>query len=455
VTSPATQRAMSGWGRNTWSSASVTTARDIGQLRAALSANDRRPFLPRGLGRAYGDAALNGDGEILDMTSLAGVRSHDPETGLTDVWAGTSIDDLLRRFVPRGWFPPVTPGTRYVTVGGAIASDVHGKNHHVAGSFSQHVTSFNLLTPDGELRTVRPGEPAFRATAGGMGLTGVIVAATVQLLPVRTSAMLVRTERLGDLDALMSRMQERDGAYRYSVAWLDTLASGRSLGRGVLTCGEHAELEQLEGRWAADPLRYRSRAVLATPPGIPGGLLRPATVGAFNELWFRRAAIDGEELESIGRFFYPLDGVRDWNRIYGPRGFLQYQYVVPDAADDVVTESVRRLSAARSPAFLAVLKRFGAGNDAPLSFPMPGWTLALDLPESMPGLTPLLRGLDELVTQAGGRVYLSKDSRLTPETLQAMYPRLEEWRSLAADLDPQGRMASDLSRRVGLRSRAT
>jgi decaprenylphospho-beta-D-ribofuranose 2-oxidase len=253
----------------------------------------------------------------------------------------------------------------------------------------------------------------------------------------------------------MSRMEERDGTYRYSVAWLDTLAQGAALGRGVLTSGEHAQPADIAGGpWGRDPLRYASRSVYGAPRGVPGGLLRPSTVGAFNELWFRRAAINHIGPESIARFFHPLDAVRNWNRIYGPQGFLQYQYVVPFAAHEVVTESVRRLSAARSPAFLAVLKRFGNAADAPLSFPMPGWTLALDLPAALPGLNALLRGLDELVVQAGGRVYLSKDSRLAPDMLRAMYPRLEEWRALVEELDPHSRMASDLARRVGLQNPA-
>jgi decaprenylphospho-beta-D-ribofuranose 2-oxidase len=281
----------------------------------------------------------------------------------------------------------------------------------------------------------------------------VVLEATFRLLPIETSLMRIDTDRLPDLDTVMDRMAEGDDGYRYSVAWIDSLATGRHLGRSILTRGDHARVSDLQGSRCADkPLCYSPNARLQAPRNIPGGLLNRFTVAAFNELWFRKAPahrVGG--LESIPTFFHPLDMVRDWNRIYGPRGFLQYQFAVPFGAegDALVRRSLEKLSAARCPSFLAVLKRFGP-QDGLLSFPTQGWTLALDVPAAHPGLGPLLDGLDEEVAGAGGRVYLAKDSRLRPEFVPAMYPRLEAWRAIRDRLDPDRVMNSDLNRRLGL-----
>ncbi|MFE0803138.1 FAD-binding protein [Streptomyces sp. NPDC058812] len=442
---------VTGWGRTAPTVARVIRPRTFQEAADAVRDCGVRGGIPRGLGRAYGDAAQNAGGDVLDMTALDRVHAIDVDGGTVLCDAGISLHRLMEVLLPLGWFVPVTPGTRYVTVGGAIGADIHGKNHHVSGSFARHVLSFELLTADGRVRTVDRGTPLFDATAGGMGLTGVILTATVRLQPVETSLMSVDTERADDLDDLMARLTATDHRYRYSVAWIDLLARGAATGRAVLTRGDHAPLEALPDRARREPLAFRTSRLPAAPDLVPEGLLSRATVGLFNELWYRKAPrLRRGELQRISAFFHPLDGVPHWNRIYGRGGFVQYQFVVGHGREDALRRVVGRISAQRCPSFLAVLKRFGEADPGWLSFPVPGWTLALDIPAGLPGLGTFLDGLDEEVAKAGGRVYLAKDSRLRPELLAAMYPRLDDFRALRAELDPRGVFTSDLSRRLTL-----
>jgi decaprenylphospho-beta-D-ribofuranose 2-oxidase len=433
--------------------AQVADPADADEVAGLVKDARNRGVIARGLGRSYNNAAQNGGRVVVRTTAMRDVLSFDPSTGEVSCEAGVSLEQLMTGFLPAGWFVPVSPGTRQVTVGGAIASDVHGKNHHSAGSFARHVTSFDLLTADGAVRTVTPeSEPElFWGTAGGMGLTGIILRATIRLKRVETSRILVDTVRTADIDETMAHLSASDANYDYTVAWTDCLATGGSLGRSVITSGNFAAVGDLRYRDRGKPLAFSPSALVGAPPVFPTGLINARTVALLNEVWYRKAPRRRTgEIQTIGTFFHPLDGIRNWNRVYGPAGFRQYQYVVPFGSEDVVRRSLERISALRAPSFVTVLKRFGEGDPGMLSFPMPGWTLALDFPARTPWLSRLLAELDELVLGAGGRLYLAKDSRIPPEMMEPMYPRLGDFRRLRAKVDPEGVFGSDLSRRLHL-----
>ncbi len=442
---------LTGWGRTAPTSATLARPGSADEVAALLketaAPGTGRGLIARGLGRAYGDAAQNAGGTVLDCTALPASWTLDPEAGEVTASAGTSLHDLMTALVPRGWFVPVTPGTRYVTVGGAIAADVHGKNHHVDSSFGAHLRSLTLVTADGGARVLGPDDDLFWATVGGMGLTGVIVEATFSCVPIETSRMRVDVERTRDLDETLDVMTTTDDRYRYTVAWIDLMARGSRTGRSVLTRGDHATRGEVRG----DPLAFAPRPRLVAPPWVPDGLLNRATVAAFNAVWYGKAPNARRGLiQGITPFFHPLDGVGEWNRMYGSRGLVQYQFVVPFGAEDTLRRVVSTLSARRIVSFLTVLKRFGAGTPGMLSFPIPGWTLALDIPTGQRGLAGLLRGFDEWVVAAGGRLYLAKDSRMPASVMAASYPRLDEWRAIRDAADPDGLFRSDLARRLCL-----
>jgi decaprenylphospho-beta-D-ribofuranose 2-oxidase len=449
---PGEDRLLAGWGGTSPSRARVVTPLDDNDVGRLLDVAPPRGVIARGLGRSYGDVALNGGGMVLDATALTGVRTIDLERGLVTVGAGTSLDALMRWLLPRGWFVPVTPGTRYVTIGGAIASDIHGKGHHVDGTFGSHVHSMTLLTGNGDTLTVTPNETPeiFWATTGGMGLTGFILDATFDLIPVETSYISVDEERCADLEHLMASMSERDDRYRYSVAWIDCTARGRSMGRGILGRGDHATLDELPKSIREHSRKFAPQPFAIAPPLMPSGLINLQTTRAFNELWFRKARKHHTGIQSISAFFHPLDLVDGGNRVYGSRGCIQYQYVVPFGAEATVRHSLELLSGTGMPSFLAVLKRLGEQNPGMLSFPSPGWTLAVDIPVGDPELPVLLDQLDDAVLEAGGRIYLAKDARTRPEHLGIMYPRLPQWREIRAKLDPDRVITSDMARRLGL-----
>jgi decaprenylphospho-beta-D-ribofuranose 2-oxidase len=445
-------KTLSGWGRTNPVSAQVVQPSSVEQLQELVRGAPPRSLIARGLGRSYGDAAQLKDGTVIELPAFDRI-ALDPASGTVTAGAGVSLDQILRVIVPAGFFLPVTPGTRNVTVGGAIAADVHGKNHHVDGSFGNHVQRLLLVDGSGILRELTPSGRGsfdeaefFWATVGGMGLTGVIVEATFSLIPISSSLISVDTTRYRDLESLMAAMVEADSRYRYSVAWVDSLDPK---GRGVLTCGDHAPAEALPKSQQSDPLYYDPKALASAPPFLPGGLLNKFTVRAFNEAWYRKAPKHRVgELQAIAPFFHPLDGVQDWNRIYGPAGFLQYQFAVPNEAAHLVQRTLEALRQVGAPSFLTVLKRFGPSNPAPLSFPIPGWTLAADVPAAVPGLLEVLNQIDEEVAAAGGRLYLAKDSRQSAGMMKNSYVRLYDWEQSVALINQTPKAFSDIAERL-------
>jgi decaprenylphospho-beta-D-ribofuranose 2-oxidase len=456
---PAEQRHLTGFGRTAPTTALVTPVAAEADVLAALREPGPRGITARGLGSSYGDPAQNAGGRVLDMTGLDRIhsisRDSDPATGTAVVDAGVSLDTLMRAALPFGLWVPVLPGTRQVTVGGAIAADVHSKNHHSTGSFGSHVRSMDLATADGEVHTLTPDGPEselFWATLGGMGLTGVVLRATLALKGCESAYFVVDTDRTDDIDELMALLTDgSDDRYTYSAAWFDTTTTGANLGRAVLTRGSLARLDELPAKQARRPLKFDAPQLLRFPDVFGSrGVANPTTLRAFSELWWRKAPRrERDAVQNITAFLQPLDVFADWNRVFGKRGFLQYQFIVPLGAEDTFRYIVERIARSPHASGLNVLKRFGAGNRAPLSFPAPGWTITVDFPIA-DGLSQLCDELDELVLGAGGRHYLAKESRTSPAAIRAGYPRLDEWRQVRAAADPHGVFTSDLARRLEL-----
>jgi decaprenylphospho-beta-D-ribofuranose 2-oxidase len=445
-------RLLNGWGRTAPTAATVVTATDPDDVVAAIRSAGERGVVARGLGRSYGDPAQNSGGLVIDMTGMDRIHEVDVAAATVTADAGVSLDTLMRRLLPDGLWLPVLPGTRQVTVGGAIGSDVHGKAHHVAGSFGNHVLSMDLATADGEVRTLTPdGDHAelFWATVGGMGLTGVVLRATLRVDRVESAYFVVDTEQVDNLDDLMARQSVGDENYVESVSWFDAVTTGPHLGRGILTRANHARVDDLPAKLRQAPLKFDAPQLLTVPDVFPPGMLNRVTARIFSELWYRKSPTKAGAVQNITQFLHPLDIVGEWNRAYGPRGFLQYQFVVPFGAEEAIRQAVRMIAHSGHVSALNVLKRFGAGNRAPMSFPMPGWTLCVDFPVR-PGLHELCARLDDLVLDAGGRLYLAKESRTTADALHRMYPRIDEWRKVRATVDPTGMFRSDMSRRLAL-----
>lgn len=416
-----------------------------------LEAGAPGPVLARGLGRSYGDTAVNREGAVVDMTRLNRMRSFDPETGVLDCEAGVGLGEILDVFAPRGWFLPVVPGTKFVTVGGAIANDVHGKNHHRDGSFGNFVESFELWTPAEGVLHCSPEEngDVFWATVGGIGLTGVILSARLRLRAVASAYVAVDYLPCANLDAALEAMDGNDDEYEYSVGWVDCLSRDENLGRTVLMRGNPAAPDRLPPGPAGRPHTIPRRMKFSVPVDFPQFMLNPYSIKAFNDLFYRFHDPVRGRVVDYDKYFFPLDRIHHWNRMYGRRGFVQYQATVPLEAKEGLRALLDRCSLSRRASFLAVLKKFGAAGRGLLSHPMPGYTLTLDLPNSS-GLADFLREMDQMLLGCGGRLYLAKDAAAAPETIAAMYPRLGEFAEIRRRLDPAGRIDSDMARRLCL-----
>ena len=426
-----------GWGRAL--SATGEIARP--ERRSALDAILKDGLIPAiGMRRSYGDACLNDGGRVIDMTRLDRMLSFDPKTGILDVEAGARIGEIAATFAPRGWLPAVMPGTGFATVGGCIAQDVHGKNHHNAGSFCEHVASLTLLTAKGKVEVSPKKTPAlFRATAGGLGQTGVIVSARLKLLAAKGDVMVVTERRIADWDEFLARLDASDATY--TVGWVDATAKGAALGRGILEEGETGS--------GLIPQRPTSRKV---PFNAPRFALSGPVVRLFNHAYYRRVPETGRTVvKPISDFFFPLDKIHDWNKLYGKAGFHQFQCVVPIASAPALRDMLEKIAGSGLASPLAVLKRMGPGRGGYMSFPMEGYTLAVDFPNGAEA-RELIRRLETQTIAAGGRVYFAKDSLAEGVDLGAMYPEIADWRAEAAKADPDGRLTTDLVRRLALRS---
>ncbi|MWV10982.1 FAD-binding protein [Pseudomonas sp. R-28-1W-6] len=430
---------INGWGRYPTIDASLAQPATLSAARDSLAG--LASLIPRGMGRSYGDSALAE--QIVGTRQLRHLRSFDENSGQLDCDAGITLSELLDVFVPRGWFIPVTPGTKFVSIGGAIAGDVHGKNHHLHGCFSECVDSIELLLADGSLICCSRSEhpELFNATCGGMGLTGLIVGAQLRLRRIESAYIAQTTHKAANLEEVVALFDTHSAA-TYSVAWIDCLASGKALGRSLLMLGEHAH----DGELSLAP-----KPTLSVPLDMPSVLLNRYSVQAFNELYYQRIRqVESQQRVAYESFFYPLDGIGQWNRLYGKRGFLQYQFVIPKAVGlEGLRAILQRIAASRRGSFLAVLKAFGAANDNLLSFPVEGYTLALDFKYEA-GLLELLSELDAMVLAYDGRLYLCKDARMSEATFKHSYPNWTRFQEVRARYGALHKFASLQSRRLGL-----
>ena len=435
-----------GWGRYPTIEAKYRSFDSEGELRKLLGTVDGWKAIARGLGRSYGDSSLSEN--ILSTRRLNRFVSFDDTTGELACESGVSFAEILDVFVPRGWFLPVTPGTKFVTVGGAVASDVHGKNHHKVGSVSNHLTWIDVLLADGSVARCSASEnrELFLATCAGYGLTGVILRAAMRLHRIETAYIRQRTVKTRNLDEVLASFDE-NARSTYSVAWIDCLTDGRKSGRSVLLLGEHAVREDLPT--TAPPLKLKHNGGLGVPFDFPEFALNSFSVRLFNAIYYGKAS-SNEKVVSYEPFFYPLDGVQNWSRIYGRRGFMQYQFVIPKESGKEGLKKVLARTASRGlGSFLAVLKLFGREDASYLSFAKEGYTLALDFPITRE-LPRELTELDAIVMAYGGRLYPTKDSRMSAEMMRAGYPRIDMFLETRRKCDPHHRFESLQSRRLGL-----
>jgi len=414
------------------------------QLRQLFKSEQQ--FIARGNGRCYGDASLSP--VTVSTLKYDNVLSFDALNGVFECQSGITLDQVLEVIVPKGWFLPVTPGTKFITIGGAVASDVHGKNHHVDGCFSHHVTEMDILTGNGETLTCSPMQHAdlFEATCGGMGLTGVITRVKFRLKKIETAYISQKQVKAENLEELLN-LFEQYKHYTYSVAWIDCLKKGKQFGRGILMLGEHAKISELNEKQKAHPLSLRKKKQISLPFNLPSWGLNNLTVKAFNFLYYsKNVKKEVNNIVSYEPFFYPLDAILHWNRMYGKKGFVQYQFVLPLEARQGLIDIMHTIGTSGMGSFLTVLKVFGK-QDSLISFPKEGYTLAMDFAVK-DGLMDFLDKLDEIVLRHGGRLYMSKDARMKPGALEAGYPRLDQFKAIIKKYNAHNKFRSIQSDRL-------
>ncbi len=430
---------LSGWGNYPKSQSYLIRPESVKKIEFSQD-----NVIPRGLGRSYGDASLNTKNDVLLTERLNRFLSFDEKKGVLKAESGITLSEILEVFVPRGWFLPVTPGTKYVSLGGCVACDVHGKNHHVDGTFVNYVNEIELILADRshKICSKYKEEKLFTATAGGMGLTGIITEISVQLILIETPYMVVSHYPTRNLDETLEILNDKDKDDKYSVAWIDCLASGKNFGRSIVMNAHHASLSEMGTK-----RELTKRKKWNLPFHFPSMILNYWTVTAFNMLYYYlQRRTNRPFFVDYDRYFYPLDAVENWNRLYGKRGFVQYQFVVP--TEKGLRNILQAFIDNKIPSFLAVLKRFGPQRSGLLSFPQQGYTLALDIPIYGDDLFSFLDRMDDKVVTYGGCVYLAKDARLKPEIFRQMYPDFKKWLEIKAQFDPNFKFSSDLSKRL-------
>ncbi len=439
---------LSGFGKYPKAKCKVTRPPGIFDLKEILKQSS---VIARGLGRSYGDASLNTKGIVTESILMNRFISFDENTGIVRCEAGVTYKDLLDTFVLRGWFPSVTPGTKYVTMGGAIASDVHGKNHHKVGSISSFVISFKILTASNKILDCsrEKNSDLFWATIGGMGLTGFILEAEIQLKQINSPYITNRSIKLKNLDELFDKFEEYDEDYHYSVAWMDIVASGKKYGRNVLLLGNYADKNELTEKLKHRGTQKYVEKKISVPFEIPFSTLNKLSITLFNSAFYM-AARSKVDFQHYDKYFYPLDFILNWNHIYSKSGLIQYQLNIPEeGAKEAIDKVLKKVVASGSGSFLAVLKKMG-DQDGILSFPFKGYTLSMDFPVKK-GVIDMCKQLDEIVLDYKGRTYLTKDSILDEKTFKQMYSGLwEKWMKIKIKYDPENKFTSNLAERIGL-----
>jgi decaprenylphospho-beta-D-ribofuranose 2-oxidase len=435
---------VSNWGNYPGIDANVTSPTQVTNITEYITST--QSFITRGAGLSYGDASL--DHTILSTEKYKKIVAFDPNTGVIKTEAGATLDEELQHVVPKGWFLYVTPGTKFVTVGGAVAADVHGKNHHSEGSFCKYVKTIEMMMANGSIVTCGPdrNNHLFKTVCGGLGLSGVILTVEFQLKKIASSYIRQKNVIIRNLNEMMTRLKEFEAA-TYSVAWIDCMASGENLGRGVLMLGEHATKEEVRNK---NILKVHNNPRITIPLYAPSFLLNPLTIGIFNFLVYTKYRIGAKDVVAhYDPYFYPLDVMRNWNKLYGKKGFLQYQFVIPfENGEHGLRVILAAIAKEKASSFLSVLKALGPGENT-LSFPMPGWTLALDFPVT-PSIFPFLDKLDKIILDLGGRVYLVKDARMAPETYWKGYPNAPIFKKDIGQYDPTHKFSSSLSKRLSM-----